>query len=41
MKEVNEYAIRIRNLYKDFKLNSDKPMTLKERLLFFKELVNV
>ena len=36
MKEVNEYAIRIRNLYKDFKLNSDKPMTLKERLLFFK-----
>ena len=34
MKEKNEYAIRIRNLYKDFKLNSDKPMTLKERLLF-------
>ena len=34
MKEVNEYAIRIRNLYKDFKLNSDKPMTLKERLLY-------
>lgn len=34
MKEVNEYAIRVRNLYKDFKLNSDKPMTLKERLLY-------
>ena len=35
MKEMDEYAIRVRNLYKDFKLNSDKPMTLKERLLFF------
>ena len=34
MKEMNEYAIRVKNLYKDFKLNSDKPMTLKERLLF-------
>lgn len=34
MKEMNEYAIRVKNLYKDFKLNSDKPMTLKERLLY-------
>ncbi|MBR3660495.1 MAG: ABC transporter ATP-binding protein [Bacilli bacterium] len=29
-------AIRIRNLYKDFKLNSDKPRTLKERLIWSK-----
>ncbi len=36
MKEVNEYAIRTKNLYKDFKLNSDKPGTLKEKLLFFR-----
>ena len=35
MKEMNEYAIRIKNLYKDFKLNSDKPMTLKEKLVFW------
>ena len=34
MKEMNEYAIRTKNLYKDFKLNSDKPMTLKEKLVF-------
>lgn len=34
MKEMNEYAIRVKNLYKDFKLNSDKPMTLKEKLVF-------
>ena len=27
-------VIRIRNLYKDFKLNSDKPRTLKEKLIF-------
>jgi ABC-2 type transport system ATP-binding protein len=33
MKVDNEYAIRIKNLYKDFKLNSDKPHTLKERLI--------
>ncbi|MBR3661647.1 MAG: ABC transporter ATP-binding protein [Bacilli bacterium] len=31
---MNEYAIRTKNLYKDFKLNSDKPMTLKEKLVF-------
>ncbi|MBR2997599.1 MAG: ABC transporter ATP-binding protein [Bacilli bacterium] len=31
---MNEYAIRVKNLYKDFKLNSDKPMTLKEKLVF-------
>ena len=30
----NEYAIQIRNLYKSFKLNSDKPRTIKEKLLF-------
>ncbi len=29
-------VIRIRNLYKDFKLNSDKPRTLKEKLIFSK-----
>lgn len=34
MKQNNEYAIQIRNLYKDFKLNSDKPRTLKEKILF-------
>ena len=36
MKQEIAEAIRIRNLYKDFKLNTDKPRTLKERLLFFK-----
>jgi len=36
MKKDNEYAIRIRNLYKDFKINSDKPRTLKEKVLFSK-----
>ena len=36
MKQNNEYAIRIRNLYKDFKLNSDKTRTLKEKILFSK-----
>ena len=36
MKQVNEYAIRIRNLYKDFKINSDKARTLKEKVLFSK-----
>ena len=36
MKQDITEAIRIRNLYKDFKLNTDKPRTLKERLLFFK-----
>ena len=35
MKEMDEYAIRIKDLYKDFKLNSDKPMTLKEKLVFW------
>ena len=34
MKQNEEYAIRINNLYKDFKLNSDKPRTLKEKVLF-------
>ncbi|MBO6195685.1 MAG: ABC transporter ATP-binding protein [Bacilli bacterium] len=36
MKQSNEYAIRIRNLKKDFKLNSDKARTLKEKILFSK-----
>ena len=35
MKNLNdEFAIRVKNLYKVFKLNSDKPRTLKERLVF-------
>ena len=35
MKNIeNDYAIRVNNLYKSFKLNSDKPRTLKERLVF-------
>ena len=34
MKKNNDgVVIRIRNLYKDFKLNSDKPRTLKEKLI--------
>ena len=34
MKKNNDgIVIKIRNLYKDFKLNSDKPRTLKERLI--------
>ena len=32
----NNVVIRVRNLSKEFKLNSDKPRTIKERLLFFK-----
>ena len=36
MEQKNEYAIRVKNLYKDFKWNSDKPGTLKEKLLFSK-----
>lgn len=34
MKQNSEYAIRIRNLDKKFKINSDKPRTLKEKVLF-------
>ena len=30
----SEYVISVRNVYKQFKLNSDKPYTLKERLVF-------
>ena len=30
-----ENAIEIRNMYKSFKLQYDKPTTLKERLVFF------
>ena len=36
MKQKSEYAIQVKNLYKDFKLNSDKTRTLKEKVLFFK-----
>ena len=32
--ELNEYAIRVKDVYKEFNLNSDKPYTLKERLTF-------
>ena len=31
---MSDIAIKVRNLYKSFKLNSDKPHTLKERLVF-------
>ena len=34
--ELNEYAIRVKDVYKEFNLNSDKPYTLKERLTFSK-----
>ena len=34
MKQTSEYAIRVRNLDKKFKINSDKPRTLKEKVLF-------
>ena len=34
MKKIEDgIVIKIRNLYKDFKLNSDKPRTLKEKLI--------
>jgi len=37
MKKIDENnAIEINNLYKSFKINSDKPRTLKERLIFSK-----
>ena len=36
MKQNNEYAIRIRNIYKYLKINSDKTRTLKEKILFSK-----
>ena len=36
MKQNDEFAIRVKDLYKDFKLNSDKARTLKERILFSK-----
>lgn len=32
-----EYAIRVENMTKKFKIYSDKPMTLKERLVFWKK----
>ena len=37
MKKIDDgIAIKIKNLYKDFKLNSDKPRTLKEKLIWSK-----
>ena len=37
MKKINDnIAIKVTNLDKDFKLNSDKPRTLKEKLIFSK-----
>lgn len=33
-KQTNKYAIKIKNLTKQFKINSDKPRTLKEKILF-------
>ena len=36
MKVNNENAIVVKNLYKNFKINSDKTRTLKEKLLFFR-----
>ena len=37
MKKINDdVVIRVHNLYKDFKINSDKPKTLKEKLIFSK-----
>ena len=36
MNQENDYAIRVKDLYKDFKLNSDKARTLKEKILFSK-----
>ena len=33
----NDYAINVKNVSKQFKLNSDKPHTLKERLVFGKK----
>ncbi len=35
-KEKKEIAIKVENVYKDFKLFYDKANTLKERILFFK-----
>lgn len=34
MKKNKEYAIKVINVYKNFKINSDKPFTLKERMIF-------
>ena len=37
MKKINDgNAIEVKNLYKSFKVNSDKPRTLKEKLIFSK-----
>ena len=34
---MSNIAIKVKNMYKHFKLNSDKPHTLKERLVFGKK----
>ncbi len=34
---MSNIAIKVKNMYKSFKLNSDKPHTLKERLVFGKK----
>lgn len=34
---MSDIAIKVKNMYKSFKLNSDKPHTLKERLIFGKK----
>ena len=34
---MSDIAIKVKNMYKHFKLNSDKPHTLKERLVFGKK----
>ena len=31
--KTSDYAIEVKSVYKDFKLNTDKPFTLKERLI--------
>ena len=36
MTTKDDYAIRVKNVYKKFKLVYDKPFTLKERLIFWK-----
>ena len=37
-KENSEYAITVENVYKKFKMVYDKPYTLKERLVFWKNV---
>ena len=37
MKKTKKYAIQVKNMSKKFKVYSDKPYTLKEKLVFFKK----